>query len=158
MNAKSLCLAALLAGGMSPVFATGTATFDSSEVAFFSGDQSSFVSGVDVITFNGLAAGTYDYTLSFAAQYIDDVSADLNGTPVSLNSVGVFTFGSQQDTGSVPFTLTLYGSPEFNGSFAGSMTITGNGNPSDAPEPGTWALMLAGLGFAGVKMRQRRND
>ncbi len=160
MNARTLCLAALLAGSLSPVFASSTATFDPvTQIAYFSGEAPLFVGGVDTVTFTGLAAGNYDYSLSISAQFIDNLTADLNGTPVALNSVGHFTFGGQDDSGNVPFTLTLHGDPEIGAAYSGQLGITSdNGPASNAPEPATMALMLAGLGMTALKLRQRKAD
>ena len=156
MNARSLFATALLAGSLSPVFASSTAAFDPiTEVAYFTGQAPLFVGGMDTVTFTGLAAGTYSYTLSLSAQYIDNLTADLNGTPVTLNSSGVFTFGGRNDDGTVPFVLTLWGDPELGAAYSGQLGITSDLTPSNVPEPTTGALMLAGL-MAMFKLRQRR--
>jgi hypothetical protein len=157
MTPRSLFLAAALAGALSPVFANSTATFDpTTEIAYFHGEAPLFVGGTDTVTFTGLAAGSYDYTLSISAQYIDNLTADLNGTPVALNSTGHFTFGGTDGSGSVPFTLVLTGDPEIGAAYSGQLGITGNSGPSNAPEPTSAVLMLAGLGVAALKLRQRK--
>ena len=160
MKAKSLCLTALLAGSLSPVFASSTATFDpTTEIASFVGDPT-FAGGVDTVTFTGLAAGSYDFTLTFSSQFIDDLTGDLNGQAVTIVPGGSgTTFGFLVSNSSVPFVLTLHGDPELGAAYSGQLGITSAGGPSsNAPEPETWALMLAGLGMGALKLRHRKTD
>ena len=157
MNARSLCLAAVLASGLSPVFASSTATFDPvTEIASFVGDPV-FAGGVDTVTFSGLAAGSYDFTLTLSSQFIDDLTGNLNGQPLTIINGGAITFGSLISNGTVPFTLTLYGTPELGAAYSGQLGITSAGGPAgNVPEPATAVLMLAALGAGALKLRQRK--
>lgn len=160
MTARSLFLAAVLAGSLSPVFASSTAAFDPvTEIAYFTGSAPLFVGGEDTVTFTGLAAGTYDFTFSMSAQYIDNLTVDLNGTSIPVSSAGTFSFAGVSSSGTVPFTLTLHGDPELGAAYSGQLGITsGGGNSSNAPEPTTAALMLAGLAVAAGKLRRRKTN
>ncbi len=160
MKARLLYVAAaVLAGGMSPVFASGTATFDPiTEIASFVGDPT-FAGGTDTVTFSGLAAGSYDFTLTLSSQFIDNLSGDLNGQPLTIVNGGTITFGSLISNGTVPFELTLHGTPELGAAYSGQLGITSAGGPSgNVPEPASAALMLAGLGVAALKLRRRQGD
>lgn len=48
--------------------------------------------------------------------------------------------------------ITVNGSSQENGSYNGILSLSG------VPEPSTWALMIIGIGFAGVAMRRRRRE
>jgi hypothetical protein len=154
---KSLLALALAAGLPAAMAADQTVTFQGNAtegyVAEFDDLGPLFDGGdkTDVISFAGLAAGTYDFTLSFSGQFVQLNSATLNGVTVPFTKLGNLFFGGLEATGASPFVLTLKANG-FNakrGSYEGTLTAT------PVPEPETYALMLAGLGAIGFLLRRR---
>src|SRR5690349_17124209 len=99
MKMKSLLAGLALA-------AMGVGAYASDQTVSFTGHQASFDSvgtvldgGDDVITFTGLAPGIYDFTLTMSGQSIYLASADLNGTPGTVVSMGKWTFLGIDGTG-----------------------------------------------------------
>ncbi len=91
-------------------------------------------------------------------QDIDFHSASLNGNALTLFSVAGgylegFLSGPMPTTG--PLTLEVKGSSNashgFYASYAGTVNVVGM-----VPEPGTYAMLLAGLGAVGFIARRRR--
>lgn len=78
----------------------------------------------------------------------------LNSTVIPATSTGVteqrallnfrIPAGAQQ--------ILVTGSSQPNGFYNGILSLSG------VPEPSTWALMILGIGFAGVALRQRRRQ
>jgi PEP-CTERM motif len=58
--------------------------------------------------------------------------------------------------GAGPHTLTLTGKQYSNASTSGSASYGGTLNVASVPEPGMWALMLAGFGLVASQARRRR--
>ncbi|MBP6899924.1 MAG: FxDxF family PEP-CTERM protein [Burkholderiaceae bacterium] len=129
----------------------------------FAGDKAEFddlagilAGGDDVITFTGLAAGTYDFTLNFSGQYINLSSVTLSGTPVLYGSFFNITAGGLEGQFTVsdatPFQLTLVGTATnaSRASYEGTLTV------SAVPEPQTYAMLLAGLLGLGAIARRRQ--
>lgn len=116
----------------------------------------------DVLTFanSSLVGATASLvTISLGAgQNIDFISADLNGTALSLSPTGVlevgFTPGIVAAGGNL--VLTVMGTTDAGG--GRNSTYSGTLNVSPVPEPETYALMLAGLGAIGFMARRRRNS
>ena len=158
MKLKFVAAAAVLA------LASGVAFAGDQSVAFI-GDTASFSSlaapgtaldgGTDTITFTGLAAGAYNYVLTYSGQWALNTGATLNGTPAVAASSpsGSAFFGFIESAGDSPFVLTLFGLPLAGKStvYSGEMTVTA------VPEPETYAMMLAGLAAVGFLARRRRN-
>ena len=144
-------------------FASGVAFAGDQSVAF-TGNAASFSSlaapgtaldgGTDTITFTGLAAGAYDYVLTYSEQWAMTTGAMLNGTPAiaATSPTGSVFFGFIEASGSTPFVLTLTGVPLAgkNTVYSGELTVTA------VPEPETYAMMLAGLAALGFLARRRQ--
>jgi hypothetical protein len=151
MQLKSLVAAAALA-----VVATGA--FAADQTVSFGTDSASFIAtkpvldgGDDVITFDNIAAGTYDFTLTLSGQYINLTNLSLNGVVGNWGSNGKIAFGYVEGTGTTPFVLTLTGNTtSAKATYSGELTINA------VPEPETYALLLAGLGAVGFMARRRR--
>ena len=114
----------------------------------------------DVFTFNmtgPVTANTSLITIGSGLQNIDFLTADLNGTPLTLSPNGFIETGSLGDfnfTG--PLVLTVTGhSAAAGGTFA---SYSGTMNVSAIPEPETYAMLLAGLGLIGFMARRRKES
>ena len=172
MNFKVIALTLALGFSGSIFAANQTVVFDGDGVAQFSskGFTPILDGGDDVITFTGLAAGSYDFVFSFSSQHIDFLTGQ-SKTPigsgkyfvssnsnVAVNGIGTETFnnsasltGSWLSIGSSPFTLYLKGTPSGQASYSGEISVT------HLPEPESYAMMLVGLGALGFLARRRRS-
>lgn len=120
-------------------------------------------------TFNfSPSAGTYSVnaslvTLGFTPHTdVTFTAANINGYEMTLSGPGLFEYGYLLPTAiSGPLILTVYGYVNFedtgftpaSASYAGTLTI------SAVPEPGGYALLLAGLGVVGaVGFRRRQQE
>jgi hypothetical protein len=147
-NLVAAAAAALMAFG-SPAFADNQMVDLSTGEASFIGSSPVLAGGDDVISFTGLAAGTYDFVLTISAQNIAGLTGDFNGMPISTFAMGPITFGGLISTGNAPFTLTLFGTAGKKALYSGELTTM------PVPEPGTYGLMLAGLAAMGFVARRR---
>ena len=153
MQFKSIMAAAALAAASVGAFAGDqTVSFGVDETASFIGTKPLLDGGDDVITFDSLAAGTYDFLLTFSSQYITLDSITLNGVAGTITQSGKIAFASVEGTGTTPFVLTLTGLVNN----AKSANYSGEISVSAVPEPETYALMLAGIGAIGFVARRRR--
>ena len=66
-------------------------------------------------------------------------------------------FGGLEISQAANFPTGTFGSPGTYSGDGATLTIT-NLNPPPAPEPATWAMMLAGFGGLGLAMRSRRKQ
>jgi hypothetical protein len=74
----------------------------------------------------------------------------------SVGSVDYWTFGPAPVTGG-SYTLVVSGLSGGGGGFTGSISVTaGAVQPPPIPEPGSYAMMLAGLGVVGFIAARRR--
>ena len=109
-------------------------------------------------TFNDGKNGMYDFSVAS----VSDIS--YSNVPGVSSAVSLYLLGTTVDTHlgdtATPTSLTL--SFNSNGGSAYSSSATLSVPPSivsGAPEPGIWALMIAGIGFMGAALRfGRRRD
>jgi hypothetical protein len=144
------------ANGITPgISAGGLAIFDLS-----GGSMSLVQGGTNLLTFTftggslsgsiggntgnvlSLAGTTFD---TFSSDLIDFTSFDLNGFAISLSNISPnITFGGG--------TIS-----DFTASSVGTFSAVDNGGGNAVPEPGTWAMMLAGFGLVGLSRRRQRS-
>lgn len=169
MRVKTLIAAAVLAVGSSAFAATGSASFSSvagGTVGFSSIGTGTFPSGgagaafTDIITFTGLKAfSAYNVWLDFSGSELGlGVSASLLGQ--TGGSANIEYSSSRYLLGTLVADLNSSGTGQFifaldapNAS-AGSH-YTGALEVALVPEPGTYALFVAGLAAVGVMVRRR---
>jgi hypothetical protein len=151
MNMKSVCLAVLLAGLSATSFAADQSIDLSSGSANFGSTKPLLDLGDDVLTFTGLASGTYKVSVTLSSSNILDLTGSLNGQALTLvpNLPIVFGYLSDYST-AAPLALTVFGTAVSKGTYAGTITA------SAVPEPETYALMLAGLGIVGFVASRRK--
>jgi hypothetical protein len=166
MKFKHLALAAAVAVASSGAWAedvtvnnidltSGTAFF-----GVFHFDDGAFTDTFNFINGPGAADATASLitaALSNGNQNIDFSSATLNGNALTFSPNGQFEYGSGAWAGLIGPTFQLVvmgmtsGTP---GSTAAS--YSGTLNVSPVPEPGTYALLLAGLGAVGFIAKRRK--
>lgn len=122
-----------------------------------SSGQASFASlatvldgGNDVLTFTGLAPGLYDVVFSVSAQFVTGFGGTINGAPFSVATLGPISAGAFVGQLNGPLTVVLNGTAGSRALYSGEMTVT------LVPEPGTYALMGAGLVLLARVTRRRR--
>jgi hypothetical protein len=123
-------------------------------------EQGSFV---DTFTFTP-GSGTFFVdaslvTIGFTPP--SDVNFDfafINGNAMTLTGFGIFEYGYLLPTAvSGPLVLTVVGNVNGAGAVGpASASYAGTLNISPVPEPAGYAMLLAGLGVAGLARRRRR--
>lgn len=154
MKLRNALLGLAMSAALLPAMAADQAIDLSSGYASFGSTVPLLQGGDDVITFTNLAAGSYNYAVSITGQYITDLAGTLNGSPLAMSSFGVFRFGGLQGATGTPIVLTLTGTTIT--SPLASYSVTMSATP--VPEPGTYAMLLAGLGVVALLARRRRSD
>ena len=117
-------------------------------------------------TFSAIT-GLSDFDLADNVLYPSDPRVDLGGIAFTSASGGYFNlydassiedaaFSVQAQDASYDYVVDY--APSYNGTITSShVTLAVTQIPtSAAPEPGTWALMMAGVGLAGAALRRRR--
>ncbi|MHB8286722.1 MAG: FxDxF family PEP-CTERM protein, partial [Caulobacteraceae bacterium] len=165
MNRKMMGVAAIIAA--SSIAATASAATTKNKVySNFDGTSGVFDdSGItksfsDTYTFT-TDSGLFDLTLSSASDSVNFTTLTFDGEALDL----VATIGNTKyygldsvDVASGVQTLVVDGTftptkAYKSGSYDGTVEFTAT---SAAPEPGTWALMMAGIGGIGLAFRQAK--
>jgi len=166
MKFRSLIAALVFGLASLSAFATGANfTFTNGVTAFNQASSPALpASGQfsQTITFDGLAAGTYDVFGSVSRTNLNVSSVTLNGALWTLypQLPGQYRFGSIELTGqSSLMTMTISGTtsqaqPYYLPGYNGTLTATRIASP--VPEPFSYAMLLAGLGLVGSVVGRRR--
>lgn len=116
------------------------------------------ISGVDL---TGLSVSYYNY---FAASQTNNIQLSFGPSSavfpgiLSLNATGDQFFHGTLASNALSAIYALPGSPIPRSMSSGTITAPAATTPSvpdAAPEPSTWALMLAGFGLTGAALRRR---
>jgi hypothetical protein len=149
MKWKILALAAALWVPAVPALAADQSVDLSSGQASFLQTTPVLDGGNDVITFTGLASGSYNFLFSLSSQNIPDLAGDVNGQAAAVSGSGPFRFASLASVGDAPFVLTLTGTAGAGSLYSGEIQVT------VVPEPATLGLLAIGLGIAAGTARRR---
>lgn len=156
MKFKSMIAASVLATSML-LLGTGNSyalnqTIDlSSGNAYFDGLGPLLVGGVDIVTFNNLAIGIYDFDFSLSSQFTNITSVLVNGQSAASVGFGNFKFFGLSNVSTSPFQVQIFGTATGASLYSGQLAVTA------VPEPATSLLMFLGLGIVMFAARQRKN-
>lgn len=146
--------AAMLVSAATGANAATTITFDGQSGTFGNADVGTSPFS-DTINFNLTTPGFLSATISNVGAglaNIDFTSVLLNGVAFTLSPTGFVEFGSIVNRPSLsgPQTLTIAGLSGGNAAYSGTLSFV----PGAIPEPGVWAMMLAGFGLVGAYSRR----
>ncbi|WBS04505.1 FxDxF family PEP-CTERM protein [Pseudoduganella sp. SL102] len=159
MKLKFAVASLLAAVSMSSFAADQTIVLDADGTASFFGTPTLLEGGSDVLTFTGLAAGTYEVLITLSGQYLsfNQDATTLNGvnagvwTATSGSIKKTVSFGSVDATTTSPFVLNLAGAL----TDAKLANYSGEISVSPVPEPATYGMLLGGLGIMGFLARRK---
>lgn len=177
--------AAPILGGATAVDLTATSTFQSLGYALTTyGTASAFTVGNDIVATFLATGGTRDdktgalyvehngsglnftsngNTLSIGNFVVDTANGVVRGTAASngtaLGNVALFNLDANSmltltNEAANAFATTL-GTPGLAGTTIGRAQVAVVFGPSGVPEPASWGLMIAGVGFVGASLRRR---
>ena len=113
----------------------------------------------------GVGAQPFDYTVNFTTPFHYDPGAGNllldflipTGATVSGSGFGFLTFDTANDLNDGVFSVVNIGSGSAaSGTLSTAAAITQFHTAAAAPEPASWALMMAGVALAGGALRRRR--
>lgn len=130
--------------------------------------RSGIAAGVDIldsfqfiIPQNGVGSGSLTTSTSVLgnATDVDIKSVTFNGAALTINQLGggLVEFAGITGTPIVAGalnTIDIVYTSRGNGSFGGQLTFIAN--QAAVPEPGTWAMFIAGFGAVGFALRRKR--
>lgn len=151
MMAASFFFASMLVLGIGNSYALNQTIDLSSGHAYFDGLGPLLVGGVDVVTFNNLAIGTYNFNFSLSSQFTNITSVLVNGQVATSMGFGAYNFFALSNVNTSPFQVQIFGTATDASLYSGQLAVT------SVPEPASALLMLLGLGMVMVATRQRKN-
>ena len=141
---------------------TGTQLAGSFSQAIAAGDFTLTVLAEGATEFDQMFTAAAGAGVSFSGLTVTIASDDVSGmSPVALSSAlvtasNISTAVHDQSASFIYYTIT--GTASAAGTITGTVLDDTNFTPvaTPVPEPGTWALMLGGLGLVGASLSKRR--
>lgn len=179
MRSFLLCVALCVAGLSSPaqaalnfsyLFSPGNTFSAVLNGSFLPGTQTFSISNIDSISVNGNPYHYDSVTVYSNDAFINPTATPrikLDGTLLDFNivatsgshtDVAAFSVGNQYSTAVLGGNSLAAGTSGFSGTGSLGAFVPANFSAavSNAPEPGTWALMILGFGLAGAALRHQR--